>query len=39
MFTIYCGYLPMITQNLFMFEIDETRYYYSARVSIRIFFA
>ena len=28
----------MITQNLLMFEIDETRYYYSARVSFRIFF-
>ena len=28
----------MITQNLLMFEIDETRYYYSARVSFRMFF-
>ena len=28
----------MITQNLLMFEIDETRYYYSASVSFRMFF-
>ena len=28
----------MITQNLLMFEIDETKYYYSARVSFRMFF-
>ena len=28
----------MITQNLLMFEIDETRYYYSARASFRMFF-
>ena len=30
--------LRMITQNLLMFNIDETRYYYSARVSCRMFF-
>ena len=28
----------MITQNLLMSEIDETRYYYSARASFRMFF-
>ena len=27
----------MITHNLLMFDIDETRYYYSARVSFRMF--
>ena len=27
----------MITQNLLMFEIDETRYYYSARVFKNVF--
>ena len=27
----------MITQNLLMFEIDETTYYYSARVSFKMF--
>ena len=42
MFTIYCAIFPrvfrMITQNLLMFETDETRYYYSARASFRMFF-
>ena len=28
----------MITQNVLMFEIDETRYFYSARVSFGMFF-
>ena len=28
----------MITQNFLMFESDETRYFYSARVSFRMLF-
>ena len=26
----------MVTQNLLMFKIDKTKYYYSARVSFRM---